>query len=236
VYGCLGLLCVSAVLASTAAGAVDKTLPARESPARGGGAQHIDKTKKQPKPLPGFTPEREAAAIEFVRRHHPELATLLAHLKKADAAEYRRAIRALFRASERLARIQERDPERYERELKAWTLKSRIQLLVARIRMAPQDEKSRRELKRALLEQFDLRSTQLVEERKRLLDRLKRLEAQIKSMQKDRDLQVQRQFELLLRPRKKPGVKHKRDRGKTPTGSAPNARTPGAPRLPRTPM
>lgn len=235
---CLGLLCVSAILASTAAGEADKAPAPETSRAGWGGARDADQAKRQPKPLPGFTPERQAAAIEFVRRHHPELAALLARLKKADVAEYRRAVGSLFRASERLAHFQERDPEKYERELKAWKIKSRIQLLVARIRMAPEDERPRRELKQALLEQFDLRSTQLVEDRKKLLERLKKVEAQIKVMQKDRDAQVERQFDLLLRGKKRPGGKDKSGRGKTRAGSEPGARAPerptrhGPPRLP----
>ncbi len=40
------------------------------------------------------------------------------------------------------------------------------------VTLTPEDEGARRELKQALLEQFDLRSTQLVEERRKLLERL----------------------------------------------------------------
>jgi len=215
VQKCFGWLGAFALLASGAAGAAEKApradQPPREKPpAASRAARDADKAKKPPKPSskpsPGFTPEREAAAVDFVRRHHPELATLLAELKKSEAAEYRRAVGALFRASERLAHFQERDPEAYERELKAWKLSSRIQLLVARIKMAPEDEKLRRELEQALSDQLDLRCARLGEERNKLRDRLEKLEGQIREMQQQREALIEKQLEVLLRDKKKHGL------------------------------
>ncbi len=232
----LGLLCVSAVLGAAVAGAAEPASPVEKSPAERAAAREGDKTNKQVKPPPAFTPEREAAAIEFVRRHHPELAKLLAHLKKVDNEEYRRAVGSLFRASERLAHIQERNPERYERELKAWKLKSRIQLLVARVRLAPEDEKPRQELKQALLEQFELTNAQILEERKKLLDRIEKLDSQIKNIPKDRDSHIEKQLELLLRDRKKADVKEKSGRAKTPAGGEPNGGAADGSRFPKRPV
>jgi hypothetical protein len=200
VYKCLGWLWAFALLASGAVGAAEKP------PDKPGVARDADKAKKPPKPPPGFTPEREAAAVEFVRRHHPELAALLAELKKTEAAEYHRAVSALFRASERLAHVQERNPETYERELNAWKLSSRIQLLVAQIKMAPEDEKLRRELAAALSEQLDVRCARLVEERDKLRDRLDKLEGQIQEIQQQRETLVEKQLEVLFRDKKKHGV------------------------------
>ena len=170
--------------------------------------------------------------MAFVRRHHPELARLLAHLKKAEAREYQRAVSALFRASERLAQVQERHPEQYERDLKAWKLKSRIQLLVAQIKMAPEHEALRRKLKQALVEQSDLRIAKLAEERKRLADRLRRLDADIKQMLKERDKQAERQLELLLRDKKKHSVRDATGIGKTPADGKPDRRASKVPKSP----
>jgi len=215
VYKCFGWLGAFALLASGAAGAAEKPPCAEQPlaeqpPAKARGVYDTDKAKKplkpSPKPSPGFTPEREAAALEFVRRHHPELAALLAELKKTEAAEYRRAVGALFRASERLAHFQERDPEAYERELKAWKLSSRIQLLVARIRMAPEDERLRQELKQALSDQQDVRCARLVDERERVRARLEKLEDQIQELQQQRETLIEKQLEALLRDKKKHGV------------------------------
>ena len=231
-----GLLCVSATLASITVAAAEKTPSAEQSPIRSGVAHDVGKTKKRPKATTAFTPAREAAAMAFVGRNHPELADLLAHLKKTEAAEYKRAIGALFRASEHLAQIQKRNPEHYERELKAWKLKSRIQLLVAQLRIAPEDEKLRRELKQALTAQADLRGARLVEERKRLAERLKKLDGVIERAQKDRDSQVEKQLDILLRQKAKRGALDRRDGGrKKSAGRGPNARPTEAPELPKKP-
>ncbi len=204
----LALLCVSVALASSMATA------AEQSPPKPAGARNTGKARKHTKSVSYLTPQREAAAIAFVRRHHAELATLLTHLKKAEAAEYRRAVTALSRTSEHLAQTRQRNAQLYQRELKQWKLKSRIQLLVAQARVAPQDEKLRRDLKQALIEQSDLRQAQLAEERKRLVDRLKKLEDQIKQTQKQRDAAIQKQLDLLLRTKKKRGTEEKGDRGR----------------------
>jgi hypothetical protein len=199
----LGVLFVSALLASGAARAAERTQP-EQPPVGPAAADGDNKVNKPARPVLGFTPEREAAAIEFVRRHHPELAALLAQLKKTDAAEYHRAV---FGVSERLARLQERDPEAYQWELKTWKLSSRIQLLVARIGMTPGNEKLRRELEQALAEQLELRRQRLVEERRRLLDRVEKLDDQIRQTQDQRDALVKRQVEALLRDKKKRGTR-----------------------------
>jgi len=222
----LSLLCVLAALTSTAIGAADKTPRPQKPPARAGGRDDLDK-KKQPKPAVGFAPQQEAAAIAFVRRHHPELATLLAHLKKAEAREYQRAVVALFRTSEHLAQVQERNSEQYARDLKTWKLKSRIQLLVAQIKLAPEDETLRRKLQQALVEQSDLRIAELAEERKRITERLMKLEAAINRMVKERDKQVERQVDLLLRDKKKRGAADTTEVGK------PDSRPPRVPKPPK---
>jgi hypothetical protein len=108
---------------------------------------------QSPKGLQGFTPEREAAALTFVRAHHPELAELLDRLKSRRPQEYQKAVRELFRASERLAQSQELQPQRYEMELNEWKLQSRIQLLVARMSMGRTPELEA-ELRHLLAEQL----------------------------------------------------------------------------------
>ena len=112
------------------------------------GSSAATKPGKIAKPTQGFTLEREAAALTFVRMHHAELADLLDRLKTRRPQEYQKAIRELFRASERLALSQEQQPLRYELELQEWKLSSRIQLLVARMSMnrTPELEQELRQL------------------------------------------------------------------------------------------
>lgn len=104
---------------------------------------------------PAFTPEREAAALSFVRQHHPELEDLLAQLKSGNRAEYRRVTNELFFASERLTQSQERDPLKYELDLRLWKIDSRIRLLAARLAMNESDL-LQGELKELLVEKIDV--------------------------------------------------------------------------------
>jgi hypothetical protein len=126
-----------------------------------------------------MTAGREAAALKFAQLHHPELERLLARLEANNPAEYRRAVRKLYQDSERLARTAERAPDRYDLDLEAWKLDSRIRLLVARMSMSSDDssgsQKFDGQLKTLLQERVDLRLRQLQSERERLSTRLNRL-------------------------------------------------------------
>src|SRR5437773_7696567 len=86
------------------------------------------------------TPEREAAVMTFVQRNHAELAELLGYLKTNQPEEYERAIKEIFRTTERLDQVQDRDPLQYELEVAAWTAQSHVQLLAARLKMGSSDE------------------------------------------------------------------------------------------------
>ncbi len=116
----------------------------------------LAKTSKNVRPgQMGFTAEREAAALTFVRQHHPELADLLTRLKDRRPQEYQKAIRDLFRVSERLALSNEQQPARYELELQEWKLASRIQLLAARMSMNGSPELEQ-ELRGLLADQLEV--------------------------------------------------------------------------------
>lgn len=164
----------------------------------------------------GFTAEREAAALTFVTQYHPELAKLLTVLKTKEKEEYYRAVRDLFRTSERLALYREKFPDRYDLELKAWQNKSHIQLLATRLKLAPEDTKLAQQLKAALIEQNDIRVEILRQEREQQAERLERLDEQIERLQQHRELDAAKQLETLLRSvqKKMPPKKAPREAGK----------------------
>jgi hypothetical protein len=166
-------------------------------PAQNAPATSPAKPAKAPERAP-LTPEREAAAITFVRQHHPELVDLLNQLKESKPAEYQTAIRELFQTSERLAQLREQDPQRYELELAAWKVKSRLQLLAARSTMSA-DKAFEDQLHTALTEQADIRLKLLKLDRDRTADRLEKLNKNIEQYQSSEATQVERQFELLLK-------------------------------------
>jgi hypothetical protein len=148
------------------------------------------------KVLPGITPEREAAVMTFVKRHHPELTQLLIHLKENAPKEYDRAVRDLLRTSERLAQIQERDSLTYELELQSWKARSRAQLLAARLQMGDSDE-LRKQLRAALNEEYDLRLQLLERDREKAAERLKHLGDQVDKLSQRREEEIDRQLKQL---------------------------------------
>lgn len=166
-----------------------------------------DKIAKE-KTLPAFTLEREAAALTFVSLHHPDLAQLLGQLKNSQPDQYERAIRELFRTSENLAQLQEREPQRYEYELESWRLNSRIQVLAARLMMGP-DAEIEDQLREALRAQADLRIRQQQATRDRMAERLTQVDKDLEAARRDRDAKVQRDFQRVMqsvgrgRPREK---------------------------------
>jgi hypothetical protein len=149
-------------------------------------------------PMQEVTPEREAAAETFARLHHPDLAALLARLKEGRQSDYDNAVRALFRESERLAKLKSRDAERYAIELEVWKTGSRIQLATARLAMEESPA-----LKAELLTLLEARlalKTQLVQlERKKLSARLEKLNADLKDLQTKPGAQAEAELEKLLK-------------------------------------
>jgi hypothetical protein len=126
-------------------------------------------------------------------------------LKTKDRQEYARAIHDLFRTSERLASCREKHPDRYEVELQAWQVQSRIQLLATRVRLAPEDPQLLQQLRQAVREHVDVRIRLLEQERQKAADRLERLDEQIRTLAAEREQVADKQFRSLLRiPSKRP--------------------------------
>lgn len=166
---------------------------AKEKPAAKDSKDKLAKDKL----LPAFTLEREAAALTFVSLHHPDLAQLLGQLKNSQPDQYERAIRELFRTSENLAQLQEREPQRYEYELESWRLNSRIQVLAARLMMGP-DPEIEEQLREALRAQADLRIRQQQATRDRMAERLAQVDKDLEAARRDREAKVQRDFQKVM--------------------------------------
>lgn len=148
----------------------------------------------------GMTAEREAAALTFVRQYHPELEQLLVSLKERGNRGYSAAIRDLFKTSERLAAVKERNIDTYEYQLSAWKLKSRLQLLSVQIQMNPKSKKLRDELKSVLTQQVDLQVQHLQNEYKKANLRAKKVQEQIDQLVKNRDSLIKKQYSSIISP------------------------------------
>ena len=127
-----------------------------------------------------ITEEREEAALKFAELHHDELFSLLQTLRKTNNRYYQAGLRELSRETERLARISERDPERYRLSVEIWKLDSRLRLEVARLSMAAVEEIDSRLL--PLLEARQAARIELLElDAARARERLKRFDEQLET-------------------------------------------------------
>ena len=156
-------------------------------------------TAKANRPLPAgdaanviMTPERQAAALKFAELHHPELYQLIQGLKKANRPEYHKAIRQLYNDSERLARLKERIPDRYELALEEWQMDSRLRLLVARMTMSAGDPELEGQLQELLQERLDTRLALMKFDRERQAAKLAKLDDQIQDLESDREAAIQK--------------------------------------------
>lgn len=162
-----------------------------------------------------MTPERQAAAMKFAELHHPELYQLLQGLKRGSRAEYQQAVRQLYSDSERLARLKERAPSRYDFVLTEWQLDSRMRLLVARMTMSSDDPELKAQLQELLKKRHENRLALLKLDRERQAARLAKLDDQIQEMESDREaaiqkdlLRIQRSLGLGKRAPRKPANGH----------------------------
>lgn len=168
----------------------------------------------------------ESAVLQFAKANHPELAALLDQMRASNPKGYQAALAELTRAHERLQRIQERMPDRYETELGLWKLDSRIRLLAAQSAMSDSGA-SRGELRELLQERRKLRLARLQDDRARQEARLEKIEASIAELEAGGDDAVDAELEQLLsraqkrvsevRPRKTSPTSTKQD--KTPESS-----------------
>lgn len=139
----------------------------------------------------------EQAALAFAKENHPELASLLEQLRSSSPKGYQSAIAELTRDRERLARVQERTPDRYESELALWRLDSRIRLLAARSAMSD-GSTVRAELKELLAERREVKLARLKSDLERQQVRMERLESSIAELESGGDEAVENELEQLL--------------------------------------
>jgi hypothetical protein len=172
-----------------------------------------------------ITPEREAAVTKFVEKNHSELAALLAHLKTSQPKEYERAVRDLFRVTEKFAMVKERGDEQYGLELKAWKAQSRAQLLVARLKMTDPEsadsEELKTQLREILTEQLQARIEVMKLERERTTARLEKLNQDIGKFEQNREAVIDSHVNNLMNQ-----VNANRPKNNKPTDKRPGDKKP----------
>jgi hypothetical protein len=178
------------------------------------------------------------------------LASLLEQLRVNAPKDFEAAVIDLNRTAERLERVRKSSPERYELELAAWKLDSRVRLLAARLAMGG-DSTLEDELRDALAERFDLRMTLLKDERDRLHKRVERLDEQLADQERRAEEILNREFAALRAPKPEARKANARDAAarkkdaaakpetpqqpaKAPSARNPSAARPAKPQAPKT--
>ena len=108
--------------------------------AKTAGRQQPQQTRTRTTPDEPVSAEAEKTALDFAHAQHPELADLLDALRRSNQPAYQAALRDVSREAERLAKLAERDSERYDLSLRIWNLDSRIRLEIARLSMSSDTE------------------------------------------------------------------------------------------------
>lgn len=219
----LQLLCLLALLVGTSSNGLtaqeavrspEKTKPRKEAPAR--------------EPATALSAERDLAARKFADEHHPELGKLLKQLRENAPKEFSEAIAELDRTRDRLDKLRERQPDRYEAELQEWKLTSRIRLILARMAMN-EDPQLEAELRSMVRERQELRLQLLRAERDRIEKRLEKIRSTLAEHEADPDEAVERELANL-----KKGVSATQARTKAkpksgkPAANSAVAKPPGA--------
>lgn len=139
---------------------------------------------------------QEAAARDFATRYHPELVELLTRLRGSEPRQYRQAVQDLARTSDRLAALEKKLPDRHAQELKLWQVESRIRLLAARSSMTG-DAELEQQLKSALKDRLELRKLALESERRRLRERLEKIDQTLARQESDPEALVDEEYARL---------------------------------------
>jgi hypothetical protein len=146
---------------------------------------------------PTISVEQEKEILAFVSTHDVPLHGLLGNLKASRPVEYQKALADLFRATQRLSQVKRNRPHVYDLELKKWQAQSKVQLLAARLAMAPNPE-TRKQLRNAIEERADLDLQILRADREAAAKRLQQLDEQIAAAEATKQNRVQQQLERSL--------------------------------------
>lgn len=151
---------------------------------------------------------RKAELLAFAEKQVPQLRSLLSTLEAKRPKQFRTALLNLARDEERLSKLKDRDPERYELELKQWKINQRIQIATAKLALRGESEESKQELKGFLATRNELRQELLQLELRRARERVARVEDQLQKVGRPNDSDLQRQVEqLIARAKKGAGAK-----------------------------
>jgi len=142
---------------------------------------------------------RTAEIFRFVRVQIPELERPLLALRRQNPEQFRQAMHSLDNSYHRLQEIKDSGNESaYKRALEQWTIDTSIKMTSAQLSIE-ESPRLKRQLGRMLSRQYDTRLNYMIAERERILARLEQLNQSIDSMEQNRETELERRMEALLR-------------------------------------
>lgn len=176
-----------------------------------------------------LTVDQEDAALSFVQKHHPELASLLKQLKHKSSSGFARGTREVHQAVQRLERFREKQPARFEIELQNWKVDSEIRLLTAKWAIS-KDPALEENIQALLRKRQQARIDRLKTERDKLAERLAQLDNQIGMGTAELDADLAAEWERLSK-RAATTARNQRPRSmKKPSNSRPGNKTIAKPK------
>ncbi len=148
---------------------------------------------------PNDLTSEEVAAMEFVRKHHLELVSLLELLRAMNPKQFEAAIKETNRVRLKLEQLATRDATAHDIELESWKVQSKINLYVAKKITKNHDFENDGELKKLLESQRLLQIKQLQAEKNRIQKRLSQIDDQMKQASDSSDEWLQSQLTKLSR-------------------------------------
>ena len=163
--------------------------PGSASTADSSSKQSADAQEAEALANPSSDERADAAVLEFVKLHQPEMAELITFLKKKQPNDYKEAMRESRKVRDRLLAIKQRDSDLYEVELAIWNNSAQLRLWAASVsaknKKLRDDDRSK--LKELLMRENDLTVQKLTLEKARAEARLNQLDQQLSRRQEQAD-------------------------------------------------
>lgn len=176
-------------------------------------AYHVVSCHSQESEKPGKPPSEIIESqsnglqtMDFIKSHHPELATLLEVLRTTDLAKYEAAIKDVSKVIKRVEAARKRDQKIYELEIESWKIQSKIDLLLAK-GMAKDKSFNEHDLKQLLENRIDNQMQRTNREIELIDQRRASLIESMNKLNSTRQSQVEKQYANMLKRLKGDKVK-----------------------------